>query len=80
MTVWDPFTHNPYRLLGIPREQGPPQNQEGAVVLHVLDLAPLDMSEQLFAYCLEELGGQRQTLHRAPRRADHSRSALAGWG
>ncbi|MBS2038054.1 hypothetical protein JST97_23920 [bacterium] len=65
MTVWDPFTHNPYRLLGIPREQSPPSTREQAVVLHVMDLVPVDMSDQLFAYCLEELASERQPLHRA---------------
>ena len=65
MTAWDPFTHNPYRLLGIPREQAPPKNREQAVVLHVMDLASVDMSDELFAFCLEELQSERQPLHRA---------------
>lgn len=65
MSVWDPFTHNPYRLLGIPREQAPPRNRETAVVLHVMDLAPLEMSEELFQKCLVELESERQPVHRA---------------
>jgi hypothetical protein len=65
VTFWDPFTHNPYRLLGIPREQAPPQNQEAAVVLHVMDLTPVEMSEPLFEHCLAELTSPRLALHRA---------------
>ncbi len=65
MTVWDPFTHNPYRLLGIPREQTPPQSVETAVVLHVMDLTSLEMSEELFQRCLLELQSERQPIHRA---------------
>lgn len=65
MTVWDPFTQNPYRLLGIPREQAPPRTKEQAVVLHVLDLAPQEMSEELFVHSIAELQGESQPLHRA---------------
>ncbi|MBX3167049.1 MAG: hypothetical protein KF760_06545 [Candidatus Eremiobacteraeota bacterium] len=65
MTVWDPFTHNPYRLLGIPREQGPPRSRETAVVLHVMDLASIEMTDELFEQCLRELASERQPLHRA---------------
>ena len=65
MTVWDPFTHNPYRLLGIPREQSAPRNREAAVVLHVMDLASVEMSEELFQQCLAELDSERQPVHRA---------------
>ena len=65
MTVWDPFTHNPYRLLGIPREQSPPRNLETAVVLHVMDLTSMEMTEELFEQCIRELQSERQALHRA---------------
>lgn len=65
MTVWDPFTHNPYRLLGIPREQAPPRTLETAVVLHVMDLTSLEMTPELFTRCLAELGSERLPVHRA---------------
>ena len=65
MNVWDPFTRNPYRLLGIPREQAPPRNLESSVVLHVMDLASIEMTQQLFDECLSELQGERKIFHRA---------------
>lgn len=65
MSVWDPFTLNPYRLLGIPREQALPRVLEAAVVLHVMDLPGAEMTEEVFQICLAELNGERSALHRA---------------
>ncbi|MBN9418969.1 hypothetical protein ABS71_11980 [bacterium SCN 62-11] len=65
MSVWNPFTLNPYRLLGIPREQAPPRTLEAAVVLHVMDLPDAEMTEEVFQVCLAELSGDRAPLHRA---------------
>ena len=65
MSVWNPFALNPYRLLGIPREQAPPRSLEAAVVLDVMDLQAAELSEEVFQACLEELNGERRHLHRA---------------
>jgi len=65
VTAWDPLTYNPFRLLGVPREQEPPQSLSTAVVLAVPGLALLKLDEAMLQNCLAQLYSDQLPLHRA---------------
>lgn len=65
MRAWDPLSRNPYRLLGIPREQKPPQSRSAAVVLACEGLEHVDLTEELLQDCLQRLASDQLGFYRA---------------
>ena len=65
MSVWDPLTRNPFRLLGIPREQQPPLSLSSAVVLACPGLDSVELTETLLQTCLQQLQSERLSFYRA---------------
>lgn len=65
MTAWNPLARNPYRLLGIPREQKPPQSRSAAVVLACEGLEHVDLTDELLQDCLQRLAADHEGFYRA---------------
>jgi hypothetical protein len=63
--AWDPLSHNPYRLLGIPREQQPPASLSSAVVLACPGLEAVELTQALLQDCQQRLNSEQLPFYRA---------------
>ena len=65
MTAWDPLTLNPFRLLGVPREQQLPHGLSSAVVLACTGLQPVELTQELLTDSLDRLHSEQLPFYRA---------------